>query len=379
KSSSTKPTTTSTRPASKDEVAVTVNGHAIMESEVESLLQKRFNLASRPGRPMDENRLNQLRQRYRQQMMDSLVREQLLKNELADKKITINDADLENKVEELIEITLEARSMTREELINILKTRQNMTLKQLVDNTKTQPQVTESVKWEKLIAAVYPDKIKVSDEEVKKYYEDNLEKTYKKPPMVKASHILIRCGPSDGDEKKTAARKQMEEILKEAKKKDADFAALAQKHSECPSKADGGNLGYFPRKSAPGQRGMVEPFAAAAFALKTGEISDIVETQFGYHIIKVTDKKDAETIPLAKARDLIQIKQKQNKLQPLIRQHAEDLKNSAKIVYPKGKEPKVTTVTTRPATAPASRPARASRPAPASRPARSYRPPGRDR
>ncbi len=90
--------------------------------------------------------------------------------------------------------------------------------------------------------------------------------------QVKASHILVK---TEGE-----ARKILEEL-----KKGANFAKLAKQFSECPSKKKGGNLGWF------GRGKMVREFENAAFSLKKGEISDIVKTQFGYHIIKVTDTK----------------------------------------------------------------------------------------
>lgn len=94
------------------------------------------------------------------------------------------------------------------------------------------------------------------------------------PPMkqVKASHILVK--------KRSEAEKILEEL-----KKGASFAELAKKHSECPSRKRGGDLGWF------GRGKMVPEFEEAAFSLKKGELSDIVKTQFGYHIIKATDTK----------------------------------------------------------------------------------------
>ncbi|TRW22925.1 peptidylprolyl isomerase [Criibacterium bergeronii] len=111
----------------------------------------------------------------------------------------------------------------------------------------------------------------VTDEEVEKFYKDN-EEEFGESNMVKASHILV-------------------ENLEEAKKikseldDGADFADLAQEYSSCPSKDRGGDLGFF------GKGAMVKEFEDAAFAMEVGEISEPVKTQFGYHIIKVTDKK----------------------------------------------------------------------------------------
>ncbi len=133
--------------------------------------------------------------------------------------------------------------------------------------------------------------IKISDEEMKKYYEDHKKDYYK--DEVKASHILVSTQDKNGkplsDEKKKEAKKKAEDLLKRAKSGE-EFSELAKENSDdSGSAAQGGDLGYF-------SKGMMVPeFEKAAFNLKPGEISDIVESSFGYHIIKVTDKVNEQT------------------------------------------------------------------------------------
>ncbi|MHC4673877.1 MAG: peptidylprolyl isomerase [Planctomycetota bacterium] len=332
--SATKPAQIATQPAKIDEVAVTVNDSNIMESDIDARLGKQPKKSPR----MDSKRYQQMQQRRRQQTIDRLINEQLVKAELAKHKITITNADMEAKIDQLINNVLEQNSWTLEQFKQMLQQRQNMTLEKLKKNTMTDPTITRMVQQEKLTNAIYHEKLKISEEEISEYYQKNLEKLYKKSDMVKASHILIDTRKTKTDEEKAEARKKAEGILADAKKEGADFAALAKQHSSCPSKQRGGELDPFPRKGK-----MVEPFAAAAFALKVGEISDIVETRFGYHIIKVTEKKKAKTIPLAEAKNSISKTLSQNKIQTLMKDHMDKLMKSAKIVYPKGKEPKVDT------------------------------------
>jgi len=128
--------------------------------------------------------------------------------------------------------------------------------------------------------------ITVSDEEIKKFYDEN-KSGLAEEPQVKASHILIGVDAAATPEVKAKAREKAEAILKELKS-GKDFAAAAKADSTCPSKEQGGDLGFF------GKGQMVPEFEQAAFALKPGELSEVVETQFGYHIIKVTEGKDAE-------------------------------------------------------------------------------------
>jgi peptidyl-prolyl cis-trans isomerase D len=138
-------------------------------------------------------------------------------------------------------------------------------------------------------------KIVVPPTDVQRYYNDNIQQ-YQTPEQVRASHILLEtAGKNDADVKKRA-----EEILKQVKG-GADFAALAKKVSEDKgSAANGGDLDYF------GRGRMVPEFEQAAFSMKPGDISDLVKSQFGYHIIKVVDKREGSTRPLEEVRPQIQ-------------------------------------------------------------------------
>ena len=162
----------------------------------------------------------------------------------------------------------------------------------------------------------------ISDEEIQKYYDEHKDEFYK--DEVKASHILISTVDKDGkplsEAKKKEAKKKAEEVLKKAKAGE-DFAKLAEEYSDDPGSASqGGDLGYF------GKGQMVKPFEEAAFALKPGQISGIVESDYGYHIIKVFDKID-EQQPLSEVKDTI----KTTLLNEKYAQTVEKLKKSAKI------------------------------------------------
>jgi peptidyl-prolyl cis-trans isomerase C len=126
-----------------------------------------------------------------------------------------------------------------------------------------------------------------TDPEAKEFYEKNPQH-FEQPETVRASHILFLLKPEDSPEKVTATLKKAEAAIGRAKKE--DFAKLAGELSEEPgAKERGGDLNYFPRKGA-----MVEPFAEAAFKLKKDEVTaEPVRTEFGYHVIKVTDRKEA--------------------------------------------------------------------------------------
>ena len=147
---------------------------------------------------------------------------------------------------------------------------------------------------------VFTKLVKLTNDDVKKYYEEHKDR-FTEPEKVQARHILIRPDKNmkDKEAAKKAARKLAESLLEKIRG-GANFATLAKRYSADPGSArKGGDLGWFPRGV------MMKPFEDAAFALKTGEISDIVETPFGYHIIKLEDRKPARIKPLPKAKPLI--------------------------------------------------------------------------
>ena len=139
-------------------------------------------------------------------------------------------------------------------------------------------------------------RVNVTPQDIESYYNSNMPQ-FQSPEQVRASHILLKTEGKD----EAAVRKQAEDVLKQAKAPGADFAALAKKYSEDDgSKATGGDLDYFPKGR------MVPEFEQAAFAMQPGQISDLVKSQFGFHIIKVVDKKAASTRTLDEVRTQIQ-------------------------------------------------------------------------
>lgn len=152
-------------------------------------------------------------------------------------------------------------------------------------NYKTDPKV--KAKYVRFDADVYKKDVEVKDEEIKDYYDTHLAE-FTKEKTVSARHILFKTSSDMKDEEKEEKRKKALEIMELANKGD-DFAELAKKHSEGPSAKNGGDLGEF-KKNA-----MVKPFADKAFSMKPGEVSEPVETSFGWHIIKV-EKVNEETV-----------------------------------------------------------------------------------
>jgi peptidyl-prolyl cis-trans isomerase C len=192
-----------------------------------------------------------------------------------------------------------------------------------VSEKEIRAQIQRGLAINQLLDANVRQKITVTEEESKKYYNDN-PNLFKQPEQVKASHILIKVAPDAEESKKIQARKKIETVQKKVRQGE-DFGSLAKADSEGPTAQREGDLGYFSRGR------MAKPFEDAAFALNVGEVSGIVETQFGYHLIKVTDKKPARTIPYKEVQLRLGQHLKNEKAKTEIQDYIENLKKSAKI------------------------------------------------
>ena len=177
----------------------------------------------------------------------------------------------------------------------------------------------------------YRDKVEVSQEEIKTYYEVNID-DFVIQEQVRARHLLIKVSPDADPQGVEEARKRAEEILARAKKGE-DFASLAKKYSEDPPTAEkGGDLGYFPRGR------MVKEFEEAAFSLKPGELSTVMRTQFGFHIIKAEDVKQERTQNLDEVRKSIESTLRDQKARELAERSVEE---AFFIIYKGGEMEKV--------------------------------------
>jgi peptidyl-prolyl cis-trans isomerase C len=184
-------------------------------------------------------------------------------------------------------------------------------------------QIERGLAIDEFITGKLVEKVTLSEEEVKAYYQSNSE-SFKQQEQVRASHILIKVGPQEDQSKITSARMKIEKIQQKLRQGE-DFAALAKEFSQCPSGSKGGDLGYF----AQGQ--MAKPFEDAAFALMPGEISDVVETTFGYHLIKVNDKTPETVLAFDDIKDGLKRYLTQQKVQQEVVLYVQKLKEQATV------------------------------------------------
>jgi peptidyl-prolyl cis-trans isomerase C len=245
------------------------------------------------------------------QVLDSLIDRELLYQETKKKGIKADAAEVDGELQKIKQRY--AKDGEFEQLLS------NMGLTE----PDVRRQIERGLAIQQLIDKEVRTKVKIGDEEVKSYYDSNPQ-LFQQPEQVKASHILIKVNADATQEKKDEARKKIESVQKKAKKGE-DFSTLAKTYSEGPSGPKGGDLGYFRR----GQ--MVKPFEDAAFKLEPNQTSDIVETQFGYHLIKVVDKKPAQQVAYADVKEQLSEHLKKQKMDSEASTYIEGLRSTAKI------------------------------------------------
>ena len=294
------------KPVKDDKVAM-VNGSAITKAQLDTEMGRYEQQMSMSGRTMNPEQQSGLKK----MILENLVNRELLSQESAKSGIKVSDAEVNDQIAALKQKFPSANQF-------------NDTLGQLkLTEADLKNQLNRDLAIKKLIDKEVANKITISQDEAKSFYDSHPD-LFNTPEQVRASHILIKVDSKASPEEKNKAHQKMEEIQKKIKNGE-DFASLAKQYSGCPSSANGGDLDFFEK----GQ--MVAPFEKAAFALKKGEVSDIVETEFGYHIIKVTDRKDAGVMPFEQMKDKIEQRLKQEKVNQQMSQYIDQLKTKSKI------------------------------------------------
>jgi parvulin-like peptidyl-prolyl isomerase len=227
-------------------------------------------------------------------VIDDLLRKRLIAQEIERRRIVISPTDIDDRTEIEFERILRQNNLTEEQAAQILQ-RQGRTLESF--KRELRQAVELHLQTERLRDLVVGP-IEPTEQELSAYLEEHRE-DYDTPEEVHARHILIRVPEGASEAEIAQAKKQIEDIKKELEN-GADFAELAKKYSQDPGSApNGGDLGFFRR----GQ--MVKEFEDAAFSLEPGQISDPVRTQFGFHLIKVEEKKPAQHPELAQIRERV--------------------------------------------------------------------------
>lgn len=275
-----------------DNIAAVVNGEEITTSQVDQYANLQQVIMQLYQANQEFSRLlfttdagQDLINEYRKLKLNELITKKLLQAEAKNQGIILNQEKKDEIFNKQIEAIEENNNITEDQLVEALK-------KQGIESLEAYKKIFfEQNEGAILIGQLQKkifDSITVEDKAVEDYYNKNID-SYKYGAQVKASHILV-----DTEEK---AREVLDKL-----NNGADFAEVAKEYSTGPSGKNGGDLGYFEKGD------MVPEFAEAAFSLKVGEISKPVKTKFGYHIIKVFDKKEAGVKSFAEVKDSIKSK-----------------------------------------------------------------------
>jgi peptidyl-prolyl cis-trans isomerase C len=292
--------------SAEQKVAV-VNGTVINQAELDSEMNRFLARLQSQGRVANDLELSQIKK----QVVENLIAGELLYQESQKKGIKVDQKEIEAQL-----TPIKGRYPSEAEFKNALSTA-NLTEADL------RFKLERDLAIRKLLDDQIVGKITISEKESRAYYDGNLE-SFKKPEQVRASHILIKVDPGADEAKKAEARTKIESL--QAKLKNGgDFGALAKEYSEGPSGPKGGDLGFFGR----GQ--MVKPFEEAVFTMKPGQVSGMVETRFGYHLIMVTERTPESTLTYEEVKDRLEQYLKQQKVQEAIAAYVETLKSKAKI------------------------------------------------
>lgn len=239
--------------------AATVNGEAIPLADVDAFLKSKF-----PLTPLTASQTRQMRVEILSDMIDDL----LLKQFLRKSGVTAEPAEIDQH----FKVLSDSLAKQKKTLADFYK-----------ETGQTETQVRDT--WAVMIQLAKHVREHVKDEQLKAYHAAN--KDHFDRAEVKASHIVLRVGVNAPPAERAAAKQKLEVLRADVAGGKLDFADAAKKHSQCPSAPMGGDLGYITRKG-----GLVdEAFSKAAFGLKVNELSGVVETDFGVHLIRVTDRK----------------------------------------------------------------------------------------
>lgn len=270
---------------------------------------------------------------FKDKIVHELIVKSLIDEEIAKRNITATDEDVQNELKTIID-----KVGSKEELNRILKQRE-VSNAQFTEDLKTQ------IKIKKLVDSI--EKIKISDSDAEKYYNTH-KNEFTHGEQVRASHILISANmielihqfkeknpdmePAELnqkiEEKIKAQKVKAEAVLAEVKKNPENFEKIAQKESDDKASGErGGELGFFTKEA------MVPEFSKAAFSMKPNTISDLVQSPYGYHIIKVTDRMEAGTTPFVKVKDEIKFYLETQKQIEVLKKLTDGLMKNAKIEY----------------------------------------------
>lgn len=293
-----------------DRVAAVVNRDIITLSEVQQRMAPELARINHP----DPRRRAEQRALLMKTALDTLIGEKLLESEIAQLGITATEAE----VDELVRDVRERNNITDNAQFEQVLTSEGLTLSGYRDMLRKQ------ILRDRLLRLKVNAKVKITEEDLKAAYAQ-YARAESEDSEVHARHILVAVDPKATQAQVEAARKKAEAIAAEARRPGMDFSALARARSEGPSAADGGDLGWFKRGV------MVPAFEKVAFTLKEGEVSEPVRTNFGWHVLKVEEKRAVAADSYEEMRPRLEQKLGQEKSEKFLEQYVAELRQKANV------------------------------------------------
>ncbi|HVP62456.1 MAG TPA: peptidylprolyl isomerase [Myxococcaceae bacterium] len=291
-----------------DRVAAVVNNDVVTLSEVEKRAAPELARVDQEFTGPDRA---QRRAAALKKTLDTMIDEKLVDNELRELKVTIGDKEVDAAVDEV----KKSYNLTDDQL-------QQAVLREGFSMAEYREQMRKQIGRYKLISEKVRKNVKVSEADVQTEY-DRMTRAEGEDYEVHVRHILIAVPRNASQAQVEQGRRKASAVAEEARQPGVDFAGLAKKRSEGSSSSDGGDLGFFKRGT------MVPEFERVAFNLKTGDVSDPVRTQFGWHVLKLEEIRKLGMKPLAELRPEIEERLRRQQAERLTSQYMETLRNAA--------------------------------------------------
>ena len=293
-----------------DKVAAVVNDDVIALSEVEKRAAPEIAAANQNRDPQQRA---ELRKRALQGALDQLIAEKLLEKEMDDLGIAVTDQEVDLGIEDV----RKQNNLEPEQFEQALRG-EGYSMKDYREFMR------KHLRRLKLVNLKVRNKVKISDKDLRAAY-DQWARMEQSDPEIHARHILVKVEPNAPPAEVAKALEKAKALAAEARKPGVDFAELAKKKSDGPSGPDGGDLGTF-------RRGVMVPeFDKVAFSLPAGGISDPVRTRFGWHVIKVEERRAVPVKSFEEMKDQLQEKLSREQLEKYTDQYVKELRQQATV------------------------------------------------
>ncbi len=287
--------------------AAKVNGSSISMPAYEREMARLKHQMENMGRPIPQEHMAEAAK----EVLENLINQELLYQQSVQDGVSVSESAVDEQLA-MIKSQLQDDEGYKKYLIDM-----NMTEKEVRE------QLQRIIAIQRFIDQRFVQKVTITDTEIRAFYDEHKD-TFHQPERVHARHILIAVKPEAEESVKKEAMEQIESI-RDKLREGGDFAALAKEFSSCPSSEQGGDLGFFTKGR------MVAPFEEAAFQLEPGQISEVVETPFGYHLIQVLERSPASTADYDEVKGSLEPFLKQQKVREQVQAHLEASKRRSDI------------------------------------------------